>query len=266
MKPILKYYLVLSIAIFTLTGCSKNNDDTVDPPTLPTEVEILKQVYPDHILGYENDKMIVTKYIYLDYDDKKEKSHIQLINNADIQDMFLIKYKKGEAPSVIAKNDDPGRYRNERFFKAMYGNSEAEVIKNLTIITWCPKLVNQQLPVTTINGVDKQLLKVSTELDEHPEWADYLISAGTFNWRNIAGSSMLSVHSFAIAIDLNTAYSSYWLWDYPNADENTDIGGFINQIPQGIIDIFEKHGFIWGGKWYHYDSMHFEYRPELLTE
>ena len=27
---------------------------------------------------------------------------------------------------------------------------------------------------------------------------------------------------------------------------------------------FETHGFIWGGKWYHYDTMHFEYRPELL--
>lgn len=29
---------------------------------------------------------------------------------------------------------------------------------------------------------------------------------------------------------------------------------------------FERHGFIWGAKWYHYDSMHFEYRPELLPE
>ncbi|MEJ2663631.1 MAG: M15 family metallopeptidase, partial [Spirochaetia bacterium] len=28
---------------------------------------------------------------------------------------------------------------------------------------------------------------------------------------------------------------------------------------------FEKYGFIWGGKWYHYDTMHFEYRPELLV-
>jgi hypothetical protein len=30
------------------------------------------------------------------------------------------------------------------------------------------------------------------------------------------------------------------------------------------VDIFERHGFIWGGKWAHYDTMHFEYRPELL--
>jgi hypothetical protein len=28
------------------------------------------------------------------------------------------------------------------------------------------------------------------------------------------------------------------------------------------VEIFERHGFIWGGKWYHYDTMHFEYRPE----
>ena len=29
--------------------------------------------------------------------------------------------------------------------------------------------------------------------------------------------------------------------------------------------IFEKHGFIWGGRWYHYDTMHFEYRPEMIA-
>ena len=32
-----------------------------------------------------------------------------------------------------------------------------------------------------------------------------------------------------------------------------------------VVEIFEKYGFIWGGKWYHYDTMHFEYRPELLV-
>jgi hypothetical protein len=37
-----------------------------------------------------------------------------------------------------------------------------------------------------------------------------------------------------------------------------------NQIPQVIVDAFEAEGFIWGGRWYHYDTMHFEYRPELL--
>jgi D-alanyl-D-alanine carboxypeptidase-like protein len=35
-------------------------------------------------------------------------------------------------------------------------------------------------------------------------------------------------------------------------------------MPRDIVDIFERHGFIWGGKWY--DTMHFEYRPELLSD
>jgi len=39
----------------------------------------------------------------------------------------------------------------------------------------------------------------------------------------------------------------------------------INEIPWEIVHIFEKHGFIWGGKWYHYDTMHFEYRPEMIA-
>jgi hypothetical protein len=31
-----------------------------------------------------------------------------------------------------------------------------------------------------------------------------------------------------------------------------------------IVRVFERHGFIWGGRWRHYDTMHFEYRPELI--
>jgi hypothetical protein len=31
-----------------------------------------------------------------------------------------------------------------------------------------------------------------------------------------------------------------------------------------VIRIFEEEGFIWGGKWAMYDTMHFEYHPELL--
>lgn len=38
-----------------------------------------------------------------------------------------------------------------------------------------------------------------------------------------------------------------------------------NRIPRKIVEIFEKHGFIWGGAWYHYDTMHFEFRPEILN-
>jgi hypothetical protein len=35
-------------------------------------------------------------------------------------------------------------------------------------------------------------------------------------------------------------------------------------MPRPLIELFEKYGFIWGGNWLHIDTMHFEYRPELI--
>ena len=64
-----------------------------------------------------------------------------------------------------------------------------------------------------------------------------------------------SAHSYGIAIDLNDALSDYWRWEK---------NGWKNRIPQPIVDAFEAEGFIWGGRWFHFDTMHFEYRPELL--
>ena len=86
----------------------------------------------------------------------------------------------------------------------------------------------------------------------------YLVpSAGTYNCRPIAGTAQMSAHGYGIAIDLNVAYSDYWRW-----------GGtakYRNRIPAAVVAAFERHGFVWGGKWYHYDTMHFEYRPELIA-
>ncbi|MDR3247464.1 MAG: M15 family metallopeptidase [Treponema sp.] len=31
-----------------------------------------------------------------------------------------------------------------------------------------------------------------------------------------------------------------------------------------MIKAFESYGFVWGGKWMFYDTMHFEYRPEIF--
>ena len=86
-------------------------------------------------------------------------------------------------------------------------------------------------------------------------------AAGTYNCRAIAKTNRMSMHAYAAAIDINTEETTYWQWVKPGPDGSYT---WSNKIPVEIIDIFEKHGFIWGGRWYHYDTMHFEYRPELL--
>lgn len=224
--------------------------------TIPDNVKKLIQFYPQ-ITNFKDNKLFFKNGSSIVYDDNKKKTSQEVIDNPDVEDQFFYPYQLGNI-------NDAGRIRNEVFFKKIYGNSKAEVEKKLTEIVWCPKLVNQKIKVTTVNGVDKIIKKLSAELDKHPEYQTYLTHiAGTFNWRKIAGTNRLSMHSFGMTIDINTKYSNYWQWDCKCKDETAKLT-YKNQIPKKMITIFEKYGFIWGGNWYHYDTMHFEYRPELL--
>jgi len=210
-------------------------------------------VYPQ-IVGCKHNHIIWSDGTKMLYNDTKPKRDFNyLLNNADIEDMFRYSYIDGPY-SNPPKNYDPGRIRNGAFFKKMYGSSAREVRRHLRTINW----FGRHLRVTTINGIDRKLQAIERELKAlGPRYTKYLTPpGGTFNWRKIAGTTRLSVHSFGAAIDINTKYSNYWRWSR---------GGYHNRIPLKIVKIFERHGFIWGGKWYHYDTMHFEYRPELLV-
>lgn len=227
----------------------------------------LIKAYPDQITGIKDNYVIFKNGTRLLFDDGKSKTLTELYAHPDIEDQLRAVYVKGKTPRPAAL-DDPGRIRNDSFFKTMYGATPAAVQQNLVTITWLPKTANQQLKVTRINGVDKKLQAISDELEKLPAHLLPYVQqvAGTFTWRVIKGTSRLSTHSFGITMDINTRYSNYWQWDNKTTDENRKIPTYINRVPFEIVAIFEKHGFIWGGKWYHYDTMHFEYRPELLVE
>jgi len=203
----------------------------------------------DNVVHFKNGSSLV-------YDDGEEKSYQELLERSDIQDQFFEDYDK--SPLAAEPTNDAGRIRSEEFFKALYGSSKQEVESNLVKVTWLPSSANKTLLFNKRNGAAKALQAVSNELDQLPrEYLEFLDNiGGTYLYRTIAGSSKLSPHSFGIAIDINVAKSHYWQWSKDKKYQNL--------IPQKIIDIFEKHGFIWGGKWYHYDTMHFEYRPELF--
>jgi hypothetical protein len=231
--------------------------------TIPEHLKTLMKHYPQ-IKSYRDGKLIFKDNSSILYDDKKEKSHTELLDNSDIEDMFAYKYPSEFPTSSIIKNHDPGRIRNDQFFKKIYGTTKAEVEKNLVEINWCPKLVNQKIKVTKVNGVSDKIIAISNELDQHPEFKKYIEHiGGTFNWRKINGTNRMSLHSYGMTIDINIKYSDNWQWQSNSTNENINLT-YRNRIPKEIVEIFEKHGFIWGGKWYHYDTMHFEYRPELL--
>lgn len=247
-------YIVFFLLIIQWSFADKN------PPGL----EALIEAYPKSLKA-EGGNMIVwpdgSKMPYTAEKKNDKRSFDEILNNASIADQMSQAYPLGpDSYAPPAKNQDPGRIRNEGFFLKMYGKSEAEVRENLRTIVWLPNKAPQKLRVTTINGVDKKLEAVSAELEKLPDnqWKFATPSAGTFNWRKIAGTQRMSTHSFGTSIDLDVKKSNYWKWDRTL--------NYRNKFPTDIIELFEKHGFIWGGKWYHYDTMHFEYRPELLIQ
>jgi peptidoglycan L-alanyl-D-glutamate endopeptidase CwlK len=222
--------------------------------------------YPQHIKGVRYDALIWTdNEIMLYRDTICDKITDTMLVYPDLEEMMSFEYDAGEFylpdSSCLA-----GRIRFEPFFRKMYGNSKAEVQRKLRKLAWVPKIQAQIVYITTVNGIDQKLQKISNELEQLPkEFHKYLKNiGGTFNWRAIKNTNgtRMSLHSFAIAIDINTKHGRYWDWD-KDADGNFE---YKNEIPKEIVEVFERHGFIWGGRWRNYDTMHFEYRPELLLK
>lgn len=175
--------------------------------------------------------------------------------------MFSQRYPLGAQGRTPARGADPGRIRNEAFLKALYGKNSQDVDRTLAPVDF----FGEKLLFNTRNGADKALTRVTGKLEalakKNPGIKAYILPTdGTCGWRTIKKVSRLSAHSFAISIDLNRKKGLYWLWNpAPDAVERTR-----QDYPQAIVDAFEEEGFIWGGKWYSFDFMHFEYRPELV--
>lgn len=228
--------------------------DTV--PVMPQGAQVLIAAYPDMQMQYRDNHIIFPDGTEIVYDDGKEKNFEEKLDNSDIEDMFSLPYDTIGEPDYLA---DAGRSRCEALFKKMYGSTEAEARKHLVSVNWFGKNIS----VTSVNGVAEQLKKVAVELAQHPDFLKYLNPASTFYWRKVRGANRQSAHSYGIAVDINTSYSDYWLWAFGNVSETKEIG-YKNRIPLEIVRIFEKYGFAWGGRWYHFDTMHFEYRPEIV--
>lgn len=67
--------------------------------------------------------------------------------------------------------------------------------------------------------------------------------AGCYYPRFIAGSTTLSNHSYGLAFDINV----------PGNQRGT-----VGQMDRGVVAIFKRWGFAWGGDWGYTDPMHFE--------
>jgi hypothetical protein len=235
------------------------------PARADPALDALVAAYPDQLAGYDKKDLLWRDGTRMPVQDgRTNKTFDQLLNDPDIKDQFAIAYPLGADVKVPKINEDPGRIRNEKFFLKLYGDCrKGEVAKRLKSVAWLPGRRGGSVMATTVNGVADRLAEVSKALDALPaDMTRYLVpSAGTYNCRPIVNTNRLSKHAFGAAIDINDKFSDYWEWSKGRDGKIT----WKNRIPGDIGEIFERFGFIWGAKWYHFDSMHFEYRPEIIA-
>ena len=246
--------LALAVAAFGLYATPVWADEKLDA---------LVAAYPDQLAKYDTRDLIWKDGTRMPISDGRAKSFDALLDSPDIEDQFAIPYPLGALMKPPAVNEDPGRIRNEPFFRKMYGDCRRkEVVGRLVPVPWMPNRGGGTIMATTVNGVSDKLQEISQALEALPaSMTPYLVPpAGAYNCRVIAQTQRLSVHAFGAAIDISARFGDYWQWS------NRRDGTFTwrNRIPMAIVQIFERYGFIWGGKWYHFDTLHFEYRPELI--
>jgi hypothetical protein len=221
----------------------------------PAPLACLERLYPAKAVERDGGwSLVLPDGSALPWDDGREKSFAERLEAPDVKDAFALRYHAGPIRPVHAVDEDPGRIRLDALLRAAYPRDG---------------LVRVQLfgrTLTVHAKVADALARVAARLSgaraRDPRLGAFLDQlGGAFAARAIAGTRRPSPHAYGIALDLNPARTHYWRWQKPGEPI-----AWRSTVPQSIVDAFEAEGFIWGGRWYHYDTMHFEYRPELLDE
>ena len=251
-------------AIWALGGPVSAAEPRAGPPPIEIAAERLKAAYPGIVTAIEHGSAVFADGTRLPFDDRlAPKDYAVWLETPDIKDMFRQPYLT-DAQLPPPPDWDPGRARNEAFFLKVYGDCRRGAVEGkLADVVWLPKKWGHKLKFTKVNGAAAQLRKVSGDLDQLAKKYDIDLfpTAGTYNCRKVAGTEHRSPHGYGIAIDIALKHSSYWRWFLTKPAVKVK---YRNAIPMEIVRVFERHGFIWGGRWHHFDTMHFEYRPEML--
>lgn len=158
---------------------------------------------------------------------------------------------------------------NRFFLTEIYGEITQEHIQsNLTEVLFLNTRVYVHRRISqALERVHIQLTKLKRQGSYASFFSNYATIYG-FNWRPIEYSGRLSNHALGIAVDIMAKnygkLNAYWYWESVVNKNWFLLKKSERWIPPDeIIHIFENEGFIWGGYWTLWDTMHFEFKPEL---
>ena len=270
-----KIFLILFIGLFIILykpiACAKNvsftnEHDNIYNVTMKQDLLCMLLAYPEYISNIEENNgyvyLVMKSGKRLKYDDKVRKNVQEKLANPDLQDTLEQLYPLSEVKSIMEENFDPGRLRCYGLLSEVYGSSKQVIESKLTRVNVGYKSYQfngNNNAARSLQAVMKELFPLS-QRNENVRKCLFPCN-GTFNYRVISGTNRLSPHSFGIAIDLASDKRDYWKWASKEAG-----GKRLASYPSELVEVFENHGFIWGGKWSHFDILHFEYRPEIILK
>ncbi|GHV86636.1 hypothetical protein AGMMS50230_22440 [Spirochaetia bacterium] len=173
--------------------------------------------------------------------------------------------------NVLANRRANPPQRDPEFYDTLWqAHNRNEASNNLVQITFLKKNVGVHKELAARLGKINTLILEEAKTDPAvQDFIDTIGSIGAWNWRTVAATVSRSYHSYAVALDILPknlrGLASYWQW---TADYNPEWYKVPYSKryhpPLSVVRIFERYGFCWGGKWPLFDTMHFEYRPEIL--
>ncbi len=150
--------------------------------------------------------------------------------------------------SGFSDTECPESLQQQARLESLLGSTEAEIEAQLVWVDL------QSWPVQ----VHEQAAAAFEQAAKNIENSSYRIvePMDGFYYRNVEGHSVLSLHSFGIAVDINPS---------SNPSCGTTVAcrcynDLITDMPPDFVEAFKSAGFDWGGDWKeHPDPMHFEW-------
>lgn len=278
---------VVSHSLFSLTQKENKPGDVVLPLQGKRELTAIAMAYPEHVDKVQirdGDWALSINGIWYYWasgrfltqnlrDSWEEYVSIRFYRykRGSVQMPVITEELAGRLRELTKERDSDTRLRFNSFLDALYNvhsKQEADALmEKITFFNFSTRV--HPLLVLPLARVEARITMDAVSDLSVKSFIDSLQDIHGYNWRNIAGTTRRSYHSYGAAVDLtHSRYKNwaYWRWAADSGIEewwNIPINER-HKVPQAVVEAFEDEGFVWGGKWLLFDNIHFEYRPEVL--
>ena len=161
--------------------------------------------------------------------------------------------------------------RHQEFYESLYGFDNARAaertVKRTSFLGRRTRV--HPMVVDPLAAVESDIRAAMQDNTDVRNFVENLSMVSGFYWREIFGSISRSYHAYGVAIDmLPRRYDGFGFWRWAQQSGVEEWWSVpVDQrhsVPDVVVDAFERHGFVWGGKWIGFDPVHFEYRPEII--